>query len=482
MRPEARSLSVRDDDLADARLIVEDVVRFAQMDFRAYVAHIESNPQDKFCEVPHPLGTGHLPCSRGGYESFRRLTNYAIDQQRDGLDFDRDAVEREMRSQFSKIFLTQEREIDDASVLEMLSAALEESSMAHEQRTHWFPCVLFHGKKTTQFEVGPVRFFTREVFFAEHAAAFDALREDEKAVTLAAVRDERVRSNLPYKTEAEALDLADSIVRSITDYFAEYDWVAEVSVPSCALTVSEQRAQDAIQGALDVLKMHFGPRAQDIRIAHHRGLRSKTARWRRGEDGAFDYTLHYGGEDIVVQETWWDEVIRPNQFYFRAAGDALAGYTNPLEGGELSLRFRDGLFWYGQAITEKSPSAKIVKYAACIERLTIILDIRHGFTKEVTERVAFLCGGSPTGEKKRLDQAKTVYGMRSELMHGKRSPFSRDLPSVVATAFDLAENCLFSFLHVCWWISEQGLPLTDASLEAFYAKEIGSRRGGALPT
>jgi hypothetical protein len=106
---------------------------------------------------------------------------------------------------------------------------------------------------------------------------------------------------------------------------------------------------------------------------------------------------------------------------------------------ELNQRLLDALNWFGQAVVEQNAGAKVVKYTAALERLTVTGHVDDGLENLVIKRVAIL---NQDREDKPLEEIKKqlgeLYQCRSDLMHGSLSPHA---PFINAGA----EYCLGSY-------------------------------------
>src|SRR5207253_11346072 len=120
-------------------------------------------------------------------------------------------------------------------------------------------------------------------------------------------------------------------------------------------------------------------------------------------------------------------------------------------------RWLDALNWYGQAVAEQLPAVKIVKYVAALERLTITeeteTDEDRGLTNAVTRRAALFAAGTDVeARNRRREEAREMYKLRSKLMHGQRSPISKEQlvsdehRSLMVKADDLTRHVLIDAL------------------------------------
>jgi hypothetical protein len=119
----------------------------------------------------------------------------------------------------------------------------------------------------------------------------------------------------------------------------------------------------------------------------------------------------------------------------------------------LCLRFIDALSWYGDAITEPSPAAKIIKFVTAIEGITRTgferddSGNKRGVTKVVTLRAGILYSMVTEGRLgDSLPQVSAIYRCRSGLVHGSTSPFDDSITGSVPKAAEMARVILLGGL------------------------------------
>lgn len=342
----------------------------------------------------------------------------------------------------------------------MLNRATREVKKEHKARTHYLPCVVLSEGHPDEFEIGPVRFLTKEKFFADYRAKIAADHEANRKASRARL-DEKIAEGKyraeDRKSEEESKDIEQKILQWIFDYYDAFTWVAEVTVPLCSSKVSRERAETTVQAALDVLKLFYGYRGgKDFRLGHHRGLRNRTAHLTRGSDGVFHYSLWTGGEGGSAEEGWYEGVKKNMWWALQAAGSAIEAYLD-LRKGEHRDRWLGALHWYGQAVSERQPAAQLVKYVAALERLTVLEETgtvdeqgTQDVTDVVTRRAALLgCESEDVTEVAKVrEDARKLYRWRSNLIHGRSSPLTKELSDVMHLAHRITQQAMFSALGI----------------------------------
>ena len=316
-----------------------------------------------------------------------------------------------IRSELTGRFVHQGREPDETQATRMLAAALRRARIDIEDRTHFIPCRLFDGTAPAGLEVGPV-IFHRTANFREARA--DAIAADPEFAALVE-RD-----------------------------FAPWGWTAEITVRGCDRIVSRERALNAVDRALDMLRLYAG--AVPARTLGRAGapglpavvpaglwadskgrlhpLRAETAV--RDDGAAILHQLHAGdGRD------WLDR-----------AGETLRPVTDPSLHWPLAARFREAASWFGEGVTEASHAARILHFVAAIERAVLAGD-HTDLWRAVTRRAAILAAAAEGGDiAEWRGRAAVVYEIRSQIVHGALSPFAPEAAAMDPPASALARAAL----------------------------------------
>jgi hypothetical protein len=440
-------------DLQDIHFIAEEFVRFAKMDFKEYRKHIEMHPEDKMHWLDMP-GGGHRIGSAAS-SRFWQIAERRLGREPDASAIDVATLQRLVRAQFVKHFIVDRKPIEQKFVDRMMNKAVKAARAKHCAITHYIPCVIMTDPDPPQFSIGPVQFRTRSAFYQEYRAKIEddyrTLDNDRKEKLARLIAEGKYRAEDQLSPEAEAR-LDTSTLDWIFGYYDAFVWVAEVPVPACEPKVSRQRADQAAQAALDVLKLFFGHHGGvDFRLAHDRGKPHKTAHVTRRDDGLFRWEIGRQGEGAFVKQGWYERMQRESGWALEAAGSAIEAYLNPAIESEHRDRWLGALTWYGQATRDQLPAGQLVKYVAALERLTVTdYTPVDGVTDTVTRRTALLAV-----TEYKLDvladarsDARKIYRWRSNLMHGRSSPVTKELASVMHLAYRTAQQALFVALHM----------------------------------
>lgn len=466
-------------DIEDVSFILGEVRRIAKMSLAEEKKHISENrnSSDFLYVLRDEDEKGEYVCGREASRRLYKLGERHLDRQRE-LRENTDPVRfnEVLASLLVRRFLTESREVNKREMQAMLSAAVKRLKAEQESLTHYIPCVIFEvfpeeghvaqklkQAKYEQFDIGPVKFLRTAEFLRKHKRA---IKGDLQETIKRELREKR-------EDFQESGDHIRFMLNSLTRFFRNYRWVAVVTIPSCNKKISRLRAETAVQGALDILKLSFGPTQTDsMRLAESHVRPADIAQLTRPSIGPFSLMVSRRvAEDTGITEVAFRQISESKDFYLEAASSALNACVDPQKEIHLSRRFLDGLTWYGQGVTETMPSAKIVKYVAAWERLTITKKEENGLTDKVTRRIAILSHLKAKGDlTNSLKEVKRIYDWRSKLMHGSCSPFNKELPALSSLAGNITATALNRSLEIFLRLAGRTKNAKEADLEAEYER------------
>jgi hypothetical protein len=455
-------------DLEDVEAILTEVRRFGSMSFSDLSDHWEEHPEDRGRWLETSEGRG-FPISYEAHLRFVGLTERQKAVAAAGHSLHPERLNKAIRQAFVAVFLIDRRPVEQKFVDRMLNRATQAAAAEHDAITHYLPCVVVYRPTPPQFEVGPVRFLTSEKFISEHREVIERDEADRRQKQIDQLKAAGKWS--PQTTPEDMERLQRERLEQAFEYYRSFTWVAEVTVPACDPDISEERAIKAVQGALDVLKLFLGPhrrRGPELRLAREPGPSSISSEIVRRKDG-FHVTNIYGGEGAFADEGWYDE-LRANDPYrhFDRAAAAISGYLDP---GVMSAhrdRWLDALNWYGQAVSERQSAAKLVKFVAALERLTVTEESgTEHVTEIVTGRTAFLASHYDTTRPNLGEDTREIYRWRSDLMHGRTSPLAEGIGDVLRLAYEVVRLALFGALVLFQTLEREGKG-TSTALEQWF--------------
>jgi hypothetical protein len=440
------------DDLCDINIIADEIIKFSKMSFEEFKAHISQHPEDKMHWLDMPTGS-HRPISRKAALCFSGMAKRQRDIDSEPHTLDLGTLSRAIRAGFVDTFIVNAHPIKRKFIDRMLNRAVRRVKKTHEVITYYLPCVVVTKGDLSEFKIGQVRFISTDKFFADFGDKINADYESAKKLRRQAVKQQKVEGkyrSLKEVSKEESLRLDRVFIEWIYEHYKSFVWVAEVTVPVCDPKISLERAETTVQAALDVLKLFFGHyAARDLRLGHDRARPDKTADITRGADGIFHHSIGRHSEGAFIQSGWYEHIQKQNGWALNAVGNAIEGYLNPEIKNEHRDRWLGALNWYGQAVSERLPSAQLVKYVAALERLTVTpFDKKDKVTDIVTRRTAILSAKAYEDDalKEARENARKLYRWRSNLMHGRSSPLTKELGSVMHLAYEIVQQAMFAAL------------------------------------
>lgn len=436
-------------NIEDIKFIISEIRRFSSMPW----PDLEHRREDSSYTLPSLSGIGSLICGQEAGKRLIVLTERYSDTQQDlKNNIDITQLKDAITIQLVQRFLKGEKEVDRRNVDKMLSAARRKLKATQKSLTHYIPCVVVSSDEPEEFAIGPVRFIRMEKFLLDQKEELEI--ERQRIYREHIKRCEEAKSKYPENCVAiptRSAELAARLIDDLTTYFSSFKWVATVKIPECDEKTSRQRAELAVEAALNMLKLFFGAyHNKKLRQGHIRGRLDATANLTRETDGSFNISL-VGPEaqDVFAEEGWFQKMSgETGSWYLRAASSALDSCQNPNNSSHLKQRFLDALAWYGQAVSEQTPSAQIIRYVAAWERITTTKREDEYLSQIVTRRTALLSIDKDRGFQERLKNAKEVYNCRSRLMHGTCSPFDKALQTISSLAEEVTRKILFKSLEI----------------------------------
>lgn len=463
----------------DVHFIYERVIWYLAQKPEDLIQYFQHHKADALYSLPHKKGRGII-CGREASEKFYDIANRCFSSQQVNKN-KTNLVEfiEKLKKEFLRRFIENREEITDTNIDRMISTAYKSASKEFKHLEHYIPCAIFFSKTIKSFEIGPISFL--------HKSEFESIFGDEINRLPAEIKDEHqkhcedaIANGLPadkIATEEQSQQIAHQLVDRLFSSFSNYDWVAVVTIPKCHEKVSYDKAIWQTKTALNILKLLFGSEfTHSIRVGSDPGVFLESARLTR-ENGKLDISLSNAYNGNVIGDEWL-EILKPDATYvsyFELATNVLEkslGFSNP---PPLCVRFVDALSWYGDAVSEQSFAAKIVKYVTAIERLVgtgIEKDENGkdiGVTEIVTSRASILYSLATNETLQDSKQkVKQIYSCRSDLVHGSLSPFDDSCFSDAHKAEEISKMVLLMGLHYfsLWGIDD--LSINQRKLRAKY--------------
>lgn len=432
------------------------------------IMRLRTNPpegEDKYDwlhMVPHASGRGGMVCGRRATQRFYDIAQSALDQSPHRGRLDVDDVVGALKRVMTETLSAEPTGLDAARARTIVEAALAETARSARTERHFFPCHLTD-EGPEAFSIGPVTFERTASVLARTRDRLEARAEAEAAPGVASAKMRRM--------DADGIQ---------ADY-GQFGWTAVVSIGRFDRKTGRQRAEATAQAALDFLHVYFGARDSDrmrlggptLGVDHRHHLIE-------GENGELDVSWSRSWPGNGQDKAWFKD------FQGRSAGRvadmavALEALLDPERSAPLAYRYIDALTWYGDGARDRSPAAALLKYVAAIERTVL-----SGASRAREDRAKVKESGGVSGRVKDRVAAISfipelnnywsvraevheIYQMRSDIVHGARSPFDPEVARAAAKAARIASDLLL------FWLDRFGDrlhvdQLDPAKVEATYA-------------
>ena len=455
-------------NIADVEFIFADLERFALMDVQSLMAHWRQHPQDALCELENPFRPGKIFLSREAYQRFADLAErYLKSEHAADARVSVDALADSLRSEFTRRFIKEAQAISKSSVARMLNSAYKAVGRSFQSRTYFLPCTITSQNEPSEFSIGPVRFLRRERFselYGERLRQETSRTTEELIERWSSAPRTSNRSVAEMKRDAESW--ATYLAQRLQEFFATCDWVACVTIAPADDTASKEAAQRTVQAGLDLLKLLVGSQhSVDLRRGEAAVSPGEVAQLFSDPGGRFHITVGRGYRGIVAPQGWVSQIAARGKIYIEAGAKLLDQLSAAMAPTGLSARFLDALHWFGDATVEASPASALTKFVFALERVAV-LDRDDKVADAVSNLSALFWSGQGEPIWEWTKRARAVYDARSDLAHGAKSPFDREIASVSAEAGRIASMTLLGILQII--SRHSGAVLSDARVRQIY--------------
>jgi hypothetical protein len=435
-------------DFAEGITLDKDAIRYTVYDFsgRIFICGFEASM--KFYNLAN-----------------RHLDSYPENKQK----FDFNDFVKNLHGVFLEFFVHEGREITSQSVNKLLVSTDKRSRRKLQNLTHYIPCNIFHSSTIPEFQIGPIKFL--------HETRFDELylnEIEELRTTIAQdhqVRCQELISRTSYvfsnvASPEQSKDLANRLVDGLLSAWNSYEWIAVIKIDGYMPTVSYEKAVLSTKTALNILKLILGGYYTNrIRLGSDDMEPLKGATLSRKEGERLDISLSSTARSKPIGDQWLEILQTVYADYLEISVKAIDTIISFEKTPPLCERFLDALSWYGDAVTESSEAAKIVKFVSAIERMAgtgkTATDDNAQQKRTVTDiiisRASILySNASDETISDSIQKVTRVYAQRSDLVHGSISPLEV-CANDAAEAENIARFVLLSgldFFHILGFSDE----------------------------
>ncbi len=449
-------MNYKEQNLEDLRFICERVVWYLRQNPKELMAYFKNHRMDALYSIPDKK-RGMIICGRDASEKFYSVAQRYLRSRKEGKNkTNLDQFVKKLKEEFSRRFLHSGEELTEKNIDRMISTAYRALSREFVSLTHYIPCSIFYSRTIECFEIGPVHFLHKTKFNSTYGDEIDQLRISikEKHQEHCASAIENGFPTNRVASEKQSDQLANHLVDGLLSAFENYEWIAVLEISECDQKVSYNRAIAVTKMALNILKLLLGSEyTYRVRTGTDHGRILKSAKLFKKQNQNFEISLSSAADGNVVGDEWLNILQNNAASHFELAKTILyssVGFSDP---PPLCIRFIDALSWYGDAVSEQSPAAKIVKFVSSIERITgtgIEKDAdgrERGVTEIVTNRSAIfysIATGEPLTDS--VQKVSEIYECRSNLVHGSLSPFDKSCASYAHKASDISRMVLLAGL------------------------------------
>lgn len=425
----------------DIETICRQVLRFLKMSPKEQISCFKQNPLDALCEIKLSNGKGNLICGPIAKERLYRLAERVIDFEptlthRISIE----SLKKIVSDEFAKSILEEGCEINASTTEQLLVDSANKAKQSLQITEHYLPCVLFHNGGPNEFEIGPVTFSRTAIFFRKHKQSIKKSVEHSINANIAHTNKlvEQGFSRERLATPAQSRQWIRNLkARAIRNYRC-YPWVASVRIVNCDQSVSEERASQLVDIALNVIRIFLGAdNTKRLRLACSKGDAQRTAHMWSGDD-LLHVKVSSRGMGQVGFNNWHEALTEDGgRELLGVFGSALIQLADPMEPSGLHERFIDAINWFGDAAIDTRAATSLVKYTSAIERL--YFGKRHDrHAKVFGRRVSDVLDAFGCGDKHTYDKSVVVYDARSKLLHGAISPRSEQVRKQAREAENIA--------------------------------------------
>ncbi|WP_182913283.1 HEPN domain-containing protein [Xanthomonas vasicola] len=437
----------------DLQFIGKQIARFEKLSFKQLTSHMRSCKADMWCELERPGKGNPIVCGAAAWARFTHLVDLICSECPElARRVGRPALHKAVKKGYVSLVIDFGKPINNSIAKELLEFACGEAEKSMRDSEHSIPCDLFAAGSVERFQVGPVEFLRRPLFFRQRKIALKSGIEMSVREGLIK-RDEWVAKGFSpdqMKSEGEFRAHGRAMYAQAIKIYRGYRWVACVKIHHHVDDVAEQLALRVVNLAIHVLRVVIG-----AGVASGLGLAWSPTRPHRDANLWFDssgcmrvkISTRVKG---VVALMDWDEVLGPPFLpYLTSFGSSLFALAEGRDVSHIQQRLIDSLTWFGDAATDLESAAKIVKYVSAIERV-IIAGRQEGTRVTFMKRLQALYEGFQCDGSSNIgDRASRLYVARSAILHGEMSHRDGSLKGMVEEAEDIARLCLhcISYLY-----------------------------------
>jgi len=426
----------------DVEFILSECVRFSKMDS----ADLQNIPAfEALSFLPHPSGRGIMICGVSAYQRIGDIADLAISRSLYTGRIHRQSVIEKLKQVIVQRFLCELRELEAREVSKAVNWAINSAAKGTSDTVHLIPCHLGHTKNPEKFSIGPVMFERTDSVIHRLRADFDDFVDREP--------NENNKDTARFYRD-----------KSI-EYYNTFGWIAEIKIAGCDNLISESRATRIVQYAIDCVHLLVGSHhSKHIRIGGPSFAPDRRAKIVLNAEGKLSISASVDWLSDGLPEGWWKALNSKDRVELLAligcAIEAGCGLPHP---APLAQRFLDAVSWFGEAVRDPFRASRLIKYVTAIERILSTKN-EEKLAETLADRgsaMAMIVEGDSREVMRR--KFKSVYDLRSRLVHGSRSPHDLGLGQGLIDAEQLTRSVLFGALL---FFKEEGLRAKKVNIKS----------------
>ncbi|PCI49283.1 MAG: hypothetical protein COB49_05015 [Alphaproteobacteria bacterium] len=305
-----------------------------------------------------------------------------------------------------------------------------------ETTNYFFPCMIAYQDNEDEFIIGPIKFMTMNRFWSQNQKTID-----------------------------KSLKISQE---EILKYFNKFPWIAEVIIDHLEDERAEELSKQAVQYALNIFKI-YTPHYYNkkLRIAGDTDYEPTcTLKIRNGEPltTISSSTLGWFLHDKKFSEEAGPRFTDISRLTGQLITSFLSGHNIPL----IYQRLLNAIWWFGDAVDEQSSSAQLIKYINVIEAIINTDDRDKSTTDQFRKRtIDILSGCLDTmfdNNSQLTKHLNNIYGVRSDLVHGKKPPTDVNIYEEISFAHDVASHVIHNAFYWSIFLAEKNVNMSLKSI------------------
>lgn len=240
-----------------------------------------------------------------------------------------------------------------------------------------------------------------------------------------------------------------------------FNCLLSITIPKCSDKMSESRAQNVaalIYGVIKVFTTSYGMKASQVNLMNN-PIKNNINHYIASTHGEYWIGGSYSfGEDLQDFWNYFEKDLETDLGF--VIKKLILRAASPTNKENLADRLIDAFYWFGDASRDNNSSAQVVKLVTAMERLVTMKNEEEnkGITENFCRRVSCLIAIYRGEINERYNEAKKLYKLRSNFVHGSQSIYKTYDTELGFDPFELAYPAILS---ACIGFYKLGLDLNS---------------------